>query len=796
MGKSKNLLISRLKNKRSHISLMIKTNLLKFFVLSFIVFLLFPPKNIFAQTPDRYAGIIPAPVTLTKAPGSFVLSQETKLVADSVSNKAVLFFANYLKSKWMLSNQLIVNAGSTSANNAIILTSAGTDNLPAEGYRLTITPQQIVLTGKGAGLFYGVQTLIQLLPLEHSGSTDLPCLTIEDYPRFGYRGLHLDVSRHFFSVEMVKQYIDLMAAYKLNTFHWHLTDDQGWRIEIKKYPKLTTIGSQRAQTVIGNYHDRTPQQYDNTPYGGFYTQDQVHDVVKYAADRFINVVPEIEMPGHSEAALSAYPEFGCEPDKQYQAAQTWGVFHDIYCPTDKTFAFLEDVLTEVMELFPSKYIHIGSDEVPKDAWQRSAYCQAMIKRLKLKNEHGLQSYFIQRIEKFVNSKGRSIIGWDEILEGGLAPNATVMSWRGESGGIEAAKQGHNVIMTPGSGGLYFDHAQGKSDLEPFGIGNYAPLSKTYSYNPTPAALTPAQQKFIIGVQANIWTEYIPTDAKLAYMLLPRLMALSEVAWSPLANKDFNDFQTNRLPKHLAQLDKNNINYRVPIAIGAPDSIMVGTALNVTLKSPVEGAKIYYTIDGYTPRETDNVYEHPFTLDVPQDQYRQLQTIVITPSGRRSVVTKGTIYNRAAFPAIAYQPTKQGLKYLLVSGTLANTDQINPLAAVDTGIAKGFYTTDFKKTYKGGFGIIYDGYIRIDNDGKYIFSVKSYDGSVLLIDDQLIVSNDNKHSIFERGGEVLLQKGYHRFKVKYFDVGAAGTVQVYWTQPGKIKMDLTTDYLFN
>ncbi|NCD70077.1 family 20 glycosylhydrolase [Mucilaginibacter agri] len=752
--------------------------------------------NANAQTTDRYAGLIPAPVSLTKAAGSFVLSQETRIIADSVNNKAVLFFSNYLKSKWALSNQLIANTGNNTAANTIVLTSIGTENLSAEGYKLTITPQQIVVAGKGAGLFYGVQSLIQLLPLTRSGSVELPCLTVEDYPRFGYRGLHLDVCRHFFSVEMIKQYIDLMAAYKLNTFHWHLTDDQGWRIEIKKYPKLTSIGSQRAQTVIGNYHDRTPQQYDNTPYGGFYTQDQIRDVVRYATERYINVVPEIEMPGHATAALAAYPEFSCDPDKQYQVAQTWGVFHDVFCPSDKTFAFLDDVLTEVMDLFPSKYIHIGGDETPKDAWQRSAFCQNLIKKLKLKNEHGLQSYFIERIEKFVNSKGRSVIGWDEILEGGLAPNATVMSWRGEAGGIEAAKQHHNVIMTPGSGGLYFDHAQGKSDLEPFGIGNFAPLSKTYSYNPTPAALTPDQQKYIIGVQGNIWTEYIATEAKLEYMLLPRMMALAEVAWTPLANKDFNDFQQNRLPKHLAWLDKNNINYRVPTAIGAPDSIMMGSALNVNLKSPVEGAKIYYSIDNYTPRETDKVYEHPLTVDVPQDQYRQLQTIVIAPSGRRSVVTKGTMYNRAPLPAVAYQPTKPGLKYQVMSGSFANTDQLNTTATIDTGVAKGFYTTDFKKAYKGGFGIIYDGYIRIDNDGKYIFSLKSYDGSVLMIDDQLVVSNDNKHSIFERGGEVLLQKGYHRIKVKYFDVWAMGTLQLYWTQPGKIKMDITSDYLFN
>lgn len=769
--------------------------LLSSVLLSFICLPLYQSSASAQAQADPYASIIPAPVKITKAAGGFVLSQQTRILADTVNNKAVTFLADYLQQKWNLRIQVAPNTGNVSANS-IILTSAGTENLPAEGYRLTVTPQHITVSGKGAGLFYGIQSLIQLLPLQKAGSVNIPCVTVEDYPRFGYRGMHLDVSRHFFSVEMVKKYIDLMATYKLNTFHWHLTDDQGWRIEIKKYPKLTQVGSQRAQTVIGNYHDRTPQQYDNTPHGGFYTQDQVRDVVRYAAERYINIVPEIEMPGHATAALTAYPEFSCDPGKQYQVAQTWGVFKDIYCPTDKTFAFLEDVLTEVMELFPSKYIHIGGDEVPKDAWEKSAYCQNLIKKLKLKNEHGLQSYFIQRIEKFVNSKGRSIIGWDEILEGGLAPNATVMSWRGEAGGIEAAKQHHSVIMTPGSGGLYLDNAQGKSDQEPVGIGGYAPLSKTYSYNPTPAVLTPDQQKYIIGVQANMWTEYIPTDSKLEYQLLPRMLALAEVAWSPLANKDYKDFAETRLPRHLARLDDAGFNYRVPTTIGAPDSIMIGTALNVGLKSPVEGAKIYYTIDDYTPRETDQVYEHPFTLNVPQDNYRQLQTLVITPAGHRSVTTKGTIYNIAPLPAVNYQPVKAGLKYMITGGAFSNTDQINPGATIDTGIVKGFYTTDFRKANRNGFGIIYDGYIRIDTDGKYIFSVKSYDGSVLMIDDQPVVINDGKHSMFERGGEVLLQRGYHRFRLKYFDRGSVGGLQVFWTQPGKIKMDLTSDFLFN
>ncbi|SHM11196.1 family 20 glycosylhydrolase [Mucilaginibacter sp. OK098] len=747
-----------------------------------------------AQDNDPNMGIIPAPVSLKKSAGEFVLSQETSLLADSVTNKAVVFLHDYLQNKAMLKVRLKPNTGKDAANS-IILTSKGADNLPEGGYNLTITPQQVTITGKGAGLFYGIQSLIQLIPADKGAIAKLPCLQIDDYPRFGYRGLMLDVGRHFFSVEFVKKYIDLMAAYKLNNFHWHLTDDQGWRIEIKKYPKLTQISSQRAQTVIGNYHDRTPQQFDNTPYGGYYTQDQIRDVVKYAADRYINIVPEIEMPGHSEAVLAAYPEFSCDPSlTTYKVAETWGVFHNIYEPSDKTFNFLQDVLTEVMALFPSKYIHIGGDEVPKDAWKKSEFCQKLIKKLKLKNEEELQSYFIQRIEKFVNSKGRSIIGWDEILEGGLSPNATVMSWRGEAGGIAAAKQNHNVVMTPGSGGLYIDHAQGKEN-EPLSIGGNEPLTKIYSYNPTPAELTADQQKYIMGVQANLWTEYIPTENKVEYMILPRILALSEVAWTPLANKNYTDFANTRLPGHLAWFDKNNFYYRVPTAIGAKDTIMFGNQLNVNLKSSVEGAKVYYTIDGYNPRETDIEYTVPMTYNVPTDQYRELKTIIITPSGKRSQITRAVMYNKTLFPAINGQNTNKGLKYKLYTGEFTSVSQLNNAAVIDSGVAISFNTADIKKNIKG-FGVIYTGLIRIDSDGVYGFSIASANGSALLIDDQPVVDNDGKHGVFDQGGAVPLQKGYHKITIKYFDAASNGSLKVFMTTTDKPKGEVTPDMMFN
>lgn len=747
-----------------------------------------------AQDTDPNLGIIPAPVSVKKGAGTFVLSQETVLLADTITNKAVVFLADYVRNSAMLHVTLRQNSG-TSVNNSIVLTSAGTEGLPAEGYRLIITPTNITIAGKGAGLFYGIQTLIQLIPADKGAVAKLPCVQIEDYPRFGYRGLMLDVCRHFFSVQFVKKYIDLIAAYKLNTFHWHLTDDQGWRIEIKKYPKLTEIGSRRAETVIGNYHDRTPQQYDNTPYGGYYTQEEIREVVKYAADRYITVVPEIEMPGHAMAALASYPELGCEPALGYQVQGTWGVFRNVYCPSETTFNFLEDVLTEVIGLFPSKYIHIGGDEAPKDVWKQSKFCQQLIKKLKLKDEHGLQSYFIQRIEKFVNSKGRSIIGWDEILEGGLAPNATVMSWRGEQGGIAAAQQNHDVIMTPGSNGLYIDHGQGSLSTEPLSIGGNEPLSKIYRYDPTPEVLNDDQKKHILGVQANMWTEYIATEKKVEYMLMPRLMALSEVAWTPLANKNFKDFSEARLPSHLARVDKNGFLYRVPTAIGAKDTVYFGTKLTVDLKPSVTGAKVYYTIDGYTPRETDNEFTIPMTYNVPIDNYRELQTIVITPTGKRSVVTKTVVYNKAPIAPVDYKGNSAGLRYQLFPGEYNSTNDFKLAAdGADSLIAKSFNINQFRKT--NGFAIIYNGYIRIDNDGVYGFGTTSDDGSTLFVDDQLVVDNDGKHPIGAKNGAIALQKGYHKFTLKYFNIGSTGSLRVYITIPGKPTGELGSDLLFN
>jgi hexosaminidase len=387
--------------------------------------------------------------------------------------------------------------------------------------------------------------------------------------------MHLDEGRHFFGMDFVKKYIDFIAMYKLNTFHWHLTEDQGWRIEIKKYPKLTTVGGFRNANIIGRYPGKGS---NNTRYGGFYTQAQIKEIVKYAADRFVTIIPEIEMPGHASAAIAAYPELSCFPNESTPAIptmhsaatlealkkpgtkivqETWGVFDDVFTPTENTFTFLQNVLDEVMALFPSTYIHIGGDECPKESWKRSEFCQKLIKEKGLKDEHGLQSYFIGRIEKYLNSKGRQIIGWDEILEGGLAPNATVMSWRGEKGGIEAAKEKHNVIMTPG-GWMYFDHQQNKKE-DSVTIGGYTTIQKVYSYEPFPKEMDPADHKYVLGAQANVWTEYMNNTAKAEYMVFPRISALSEVLWTNKENKSWPSFE-KKLLHEFKRYDNFKINY--------------------------------------------------------------------------------------------------------------------------------------------------------------------------------------------------------------------------------------------
>lgn len=500
--------------------------------------------------------IVPIPVTVNQAGGFFTLPDTVTIAAGSTAEQDV---AEFLLS--FFSTQGVPAKLTQDSTATIVLRSFVSKEMLPEGYYHMVVNENGVdiFSTTASGLFYGVQSLMQLIQ-EEQNIWRIPTVTITDFPRFAWRGLHLDVCRHFFPVEFVKRYIDLMAQYKFNTFHWHLTEDQGWRIEIKKYPKLATTAAYRKETLIGHYSDQ-PHKFDGQRYGGYYTQEEIKEVVDYAAKRFVTIVPEIEMPGHALAALSAYPHLGCTGGP-YEAATLWGVFDDVFCAgKESTFEFLEDVLDEVIALFPGEYIHVGGDECPKTRWEKCEHCQKRIKDEGLHDEHELQSYFITRMEKYLNSKGKKLIGWDEILEGGLAPNAAVMSWRGEEGGIAAAQSGHNVVMSPGFA-LYFDHYQGEPEEEPVAFGGNTPLKKVYEYDPAPTSLSQEEMSYILGAQANLWTEYIQTPEHAEYMAYPRALALAEVVWSPKENRDWNNF-VQRLPHQFILLDRKNVNYRKP-----------------------------------------------------------------------------------------------------------------------------------------------------------------------------------------------------------------------------------------
>lgn len=498
--------------------------------------------------------IIPEPVSLKVGNGTFTITPNTVItLSDDEDTKAANFFNEYLQNIYGVK----LNTGDQQAKNFIkLITKKSVAPASTDRYTLNVDANGVTINGNTyRGTFYGIQSLIQLLPVQATAKLAIPFVSIVDSPRFAYRGMHLDVGRHLFPVSFVKKYIDYIALHKMNYFHWHLTEDQGWRIEIKKYPNLTQVGSCRSGTIIG-HHPGTGN--DSIRYCGYYTQNEIKEVVQYATNRHITVIPEIEMPGHAEAALASYPWLGCPGTGPYKVQETWGVFKDVYCAgNDSTFRFLQDVLDEVLELFPSPYIHIGGDECPKTNWKTCRLCQTRIKVEGLKDEHELQSYFIRRMERYLNSKGRNIIGWDEILEGGLAPNATVMSWRGEEGGIAAAKQNHNVIMTPG-GWVYFDHSQVQKG-DSLTIGGYTNVEKVYSYEPIPKELDATQAKYVLGAQANVWTEYMAYPSKVEYMIFPRMSALSEVLWSPKNKRNWRSFQP-RLKYQYKRYDLWKANY--------------------------------------------------------------------------------------------------------------------------------------------------------------------------------------------------------------------------------------------
>ncbi len=724
--------------------------------------LLLGAKHPAADNRTKGISIIPQPLSLKRDDGSFVIGETTKIILsqnDKELSSVGEQLAARLRTVTGYSLELKAASGAKDQQDVIVLALDEREtDLGKEGYQLRVSRKSVLIKGAtSAGVFFGVQTLYQLLPVEvernqrtEGVAWTAPCVRIEDKPRFLWRGMHLDVGRHFFSKDSVKRYIDLLATYKMNMFHWHLTEDQGWRIEIKKYPRLTTVGAWRRETMD-----------DNTPHGGFYTQDDVRDIVEYARQRFITVVPEIEMPGHSLAALTSYPELPCSGGP-FKVGTEWGIIYDVYCAgNEKTFQFLEDVISEVVALFPSPFFHIGGDEVPKLRWSNCKRCQDRIKAEGLKDEHELQSYFIKRIEKILNAKGKRLVGWDEILEGGLAPNAAVMSWRGTQGGIEAAKSGHDVVMTPTSH-CYFDYYQGVEG-EPKAIGGFLPIDTVYSYEPVPPELTPEEAQHVLGAQGNVWTEWMPHFRQVEYMALPRLCAMSEVVWSDKSKKNFEDF-ARRLEQHYERLALRDVNFRVPTPLGIGGRKIIFKDTIVVIKSPVSSASIYYTLDGEDPTMRSAKYSKPVAITGEQT----LKALLALPGGKMS--------NPVTTYFFVVDPNVNGVEYKYFEGSWDALPDMRTLKPIASGRVFDINLKSFPHR-EDDFGAQFTGYVNIETDGEYTFFLASDDGSKLFIDDRELINNDGLHGLVELSGKVNLNRGKHKLDVWFFERGGTQDVSI-------------------
>lgn len=737
----------------------------------------------FAFARSGEINIIPQPVDVRRGNGSFDLRRSTKIYVSHESERKFAELLNqHIVDRFGYRLQVVddVYELNKKYKNAIIIEKAAPRVYGAEeGYGLKVAREFVEFRGSSdATLFYGLQTFIQLLPLHGTKDVKISATTIFDAPRFKYRGMHLDVSRHFQPVEFVKKFIDQMAQYKFNYFHWHLTDDQGWRIEIKKYPRLTTVGANRPETMV----DRNFSPYigDGKPHGGFYTQEQIKEVVAYAKERHITVIPEIELPGHASAALAAYPQFGCKADYEYKVQTTWGIFREVFCPTEETFKFLEDVLDETIALFPdSPYIHIGGDEVLKDHWKESEFVQELKRRENLKDEYEVQSYFIRRIERHLNKRGKKMIGWDEILDGGLAPNATVMSWRGMRGGIEAAKSKHDVIMTPTTH-VYFDYGQGDPAYEPLNIGSYVPLSKVYSFEPVPPELTADEAKYVIGGQANIWTEYMKTASHVEYMAFPRMLALSEVLWSKKEDRDFADFQ-RRLNAILPRLDKQGVNYRIPEPGGLQNVVTESDRVSIELQ-PAAGTRVHYTTDGSTPDERSPVYSRPIEVRLGEGEVKTLKTIVVNAAGRKSVVYAATIVRGKMREPDQTEANKPGLsfEFFVPRGDMSGEGDRTTGETRSTSLNQFAERADLKKP----FTVTFEGYFRVPEDGVYELQVDSTWDATVVLGDGKIIDDMGTRDRKIRSAIVPLKAGLHKMSIRYNHRGGDSSFRFRWGIKGR------------
>lgn len=709
--------------------------------------------------------IIPMPQTLVQQEGTFKLSGSTSFGTSTPEAKTV---AEYFAAKMNRStgfNIKVADSGNITLNIDPSL------EMNEEGYKLEVTPSAVNVTAKSAqGLFYGLQSFMQLLPAEIESPSVVnniawtaQAVQITDEPRFEYRGLMIDPCRHFMTVDEIKKQLDVMALFKMNRMHWHLTEDQGWRIEIKKYPKLTEVGSKRIEA-------------DGSEYGGYYTQEEIKEVVKYASDRFITVVPEIELPGHELSAIAAYPELSCKGEPTTPRI-IWGVEDIVMCAgKELPFQFLEDVIAEVAPLFPGEYLHIGGDECPKTSWKSCPLCQKRIREEGLKAdkdhtaEERLQSYFVQRMEKVAAKYGKKIIGWDEILEGGLSPTATVMSWRGEEGGIAAALTNHDVIMTPGGNGMYLDHYQGDSKLEPVAIGGYTTLEKTYSYNPTPDTLVSMNKEhFVKGVQGNVWSEYLYTNDVREYRTFPRAIAIAEIGWTNNDKKDYSDFE-RRIDNAYVRLDAHQINYHIPQPEqpnGSCNFVAFTDSVSLTFKTS-RPERMVYTLDGTDPTALSTTYTGPISFT----ETTTLKIATALPSGKLSPIRTIKVDKQELAPAKVVEKTSAGLNMEVIDGTFLTVSDLEKSGAkVSTKkvIKETRELTSFVKTTESMRGVkqyaaIATGYVEIPEDGVYYISS---DLEEVWIDGKLLVNNGGEVKRFSRNdSSVALAKGLHEIKAVF------------------------------
>ncbi len=709
--------------------------------------------------------IVPKPVKIARMPGSFAVTGETVVFVkngDAPLDSVAAFFASQLRA--VTGFPLAVVSSGKQSNAIVLSVEPGKKGLKKEGYELKVTPQQIDIVGfDNAGVFYGVQTLYQLLPEEvvcakevHGLEWTVPCVQITDYPRFPWRGMHLDVGRHFMPVSFVKKYLDLMAMYKLNTFHWHLTEDQGWRIEIKRYPLLTQVGAWRKETMG-----------DGIPAGGFYTQDQIRDVVEYAKDRQITIVPEIEMPGHARAALSAYPQYSCR-GVPIDVGTKWGVEEDVYCAgNDSTYVFIENILTEVFDLFPGRYIHIGGDECPKARWKECPKCQAKIKAEGLHNEEELQSYFVKRIEAFVNSKGKRIVGWDEILEGGLAPNATVMSWRGTQGGIDAAKSGHDVVMTPTSN-CYLDYSQaltGENDV----TRALLTLESVYNYEPVPPEFTSEEAAHVLGSQGNVWTEWMPDSRRVEYMVFPRMCALSEMVWTPKDLRNYDDF-TERMGAQYNRLTFADVNYRVPTPFVLGGSVVSFTDTVVSFSGVPSDAQTFFTTDGEEPNRESFRYVRPFKLGTSS-------TIKA-----RTYLSNGRASNVVTFDFNKLDSTVNGMIYTYRFPKDSSVTIPNQWTVAQSGITYFVALPSYPAT-PGSFSVTFSGFLKIEKEGLYTFYIRADSASIVSVNHVEVVNGGPADLGWWRSGKMYLKAGTYPMTVLDLELDRWRGVVLEYDGPG-------------